>query len=171
MADEASLLRGRLPNSGYEVSAVWLEPTVYPFLGYLRAKSRLVAVALRNAPAGAVPRTPLHPQGVCGIRKAAEPLTAALPYRRGEFTTLSTASPLIVSKESFWSAVVHKKRPAALWLLAVIHILSPSFWRGAGSFGKGPSPPCCLPCVTRCRPDNPRQTAPSARFPWEAGTR
>ena len=40
----------------------------------------------------------------------------------------------------FWSAVVHKKRPAALWLLAVIHILSPSFWRGAGPFGKGPSP-------------------------------
>ena len=29
-----------------------------PFLGYLRAKSRLTAVALRNAPAGAVPRTP-----------------------------------------------------------------------------------------------------------------
>ena len=47
--------------------------------------------------------------------------------------------PLIVSKKSFWSAVPHKKRPAALWLLAVIHILSPSFWRGAGSFGKAPS--------------------------------
>ena len=35
---------------------------------------------------------PLHPQGVCGIRKAAEPLTAALPYRCGESTTLSTIS-------------------------------------------------------------------------------
>ena len=63
-----------------------------------------------------------------------------LPFRCGESTSLSTASPLSVSKESFWSAVVHKKRPAALWLLAVIHILSPSFWRGAGPFGKGPSP-------------------------------
>ena len=31
----------KLPNSGYEVSAVWFELTVYPFLGYLRAKSRL----------------------------------------------------------------------------------------------------------------------------------
>ena len=30
----------------------------FPFLGYLRAKSRLTAVALRNAPAGAVPHTP-----------------------------------------------------------------------------------------------------------------
>ena len=29
-----------------------------PFLGYLRAKSRLAAVALRNTPAGVVPRTP-----------------------------------------------------------------------------------------------------------------
>ena len=48
--------------------------------------------------------------------------------------------PLIVSKKSFWSAVPHKKRPAALRLLAVIYTLSPSFWRGAGPFGKGPSP-------------------------------
>ena len=38
------------------------------------------------------PAHTLHPQGVCSIRKAAEPLTAALPYRRGEFTTLSTVS-------------------------------------------------------------------------------
>ena len=53
VADEASLFRGRLPISGCAVSADWLEPTVYPFLGYLRAKSRLAAVALRNAPAGA----------------------------------------------------------------------------------------------------------------------
>jgi len=41
VADQASLFRGKLPNSGYEVSAVWFELTVYPFLGYLRAKSRL----------------------------------------------------------------------------------------------------------------------------------
>ena len=53
----------RLPNSGYAVSAVWLEPTVYPFLGYLRAKSRLAAVALRNTPAGVVPRTPFTRKG------------------------------------------------------------------------------------------------------------
>ena len=38
------------------------------------------------------PAHTLHPQGVCSIRKAAQPLTAALPYRRGEFTTLSTVS-------------------------------------------------------------------------------
>ena len=89
---------------------------------------------------GCSPAHTLHPQGVCSIRKAAEPLTAALPYRCGESTSLSTASPLSVSKKSFLPAVPHKKRPAALWLLAVIHILSPSFWRGAGPFGKGPSP-------------------------------
>ena len=62
-----------------------------------------------------------------------------LPFRCEESTSLSTASPLIVSKKSFWPAVVHKKRPAALWLLAVIYILSPSFWQGAGPFGKDPS--------------------------------
>ena len=38
------------------------------------------------------PAHTLHPQGVGSIRKAAEPLTAALPYRCGEFTTLSTVS-------------------------------------------------------------------------------
>ena len=72
VADQASLFRGRLPISGYKVSADWLEPTVYPFLGF--------------------PRTPCTRSGVCSIRKAAKPLTAALPYRRGEFTTLSTVS-------------------------------------------------------------------------------
>ena len=41
------------------------------------------------------PAHTLHPQGVCGIRKAAEPLTAALPYRCGEFTTLLTVSDSI----------------------------------------------------------------------------
>ena len=47
------------------------------------------------APKRACGRSPAHtlyPQGVCSIRKAAKPLTAALPYRRGEFTTLSTVS-------------------------------------------------------------------------------
>ena len=36
VADKASLFRGRLPISGYEVSTDWLEPTVYPFLGFPR---------------------------------------------------------------------------------------------------------------------------------------
>ena len=36
------------------------------------------------------PAHPLYPQGECGIRKAAEPLTAALPYRCGKFIALST---------------------------------------------------------------------------------
>ena len=39
-----------------------------------------------------IPAHTLHPQGVCSIRRAAKPLTAALPYRREEFTTLSTVS-------------------------------------------------------------------------------
>ena len=39
---------------------------------------------------GRRPAHTLHPQGVCSIRRAAKPLTAALPYRRGEFSTLST---------------------------------------------------------------------------------
>ena len=113
----------------------WVSRT-HPF--FPSRKSPLAA--LRLFPLLGFPAHTLHPQGVCSIRKAAEPLTAALPYRYGESTSLSTASPLIVSKKSFWPAVVHKKRPAAKVLLAVIYILSPSFWRGAGSFGKGPSP-------------------------------
>ena len=44
------------------------------------------------------PAHTLHPQGVCSIRKAAQPLTAALPYRRGEFTTLSTVFPVLFAK-------------------------------------------------------------------------
>ena len=45
----------------------------------------------RDTPLG-FPAHTLYPQGVCSIRKAAEPLTAALPFRRGEFTTLLTIS-------------------------------------------------------------------------------
>ena len=41
----------------------WRRIARFPFLGYLRAKSRLAAVALRNAPAGAVPRTPFTRKG------------------------------------------------------------------------------------------------------------
>jgi hypothetical protein len=36
VADQVSLFRGRLPISGCAVSADWLEPTVYPFLGFPR---------------------------------------------------------------------------------------------------------------------------------------
>ena len=43
VADEASLFRGRLPISGYKVSADWLEPTVYPFLGFPRTPFLTVA--------------------------------------------------------------------------------------------------------------------------------
>ena len=68
VADQASLFRGRLPNRGYAVSAVWSEPTVYPFWGYLRAKSRLTAVTLRNAPAGAIPHTPFTCKGYAAYR-------------------------------------------------------------------------------------------------------
>ena len=43
VADQASLFRGRLPISGYKVSADWLEPTVYPFLGFPRTPFLTVA--------------------------------------------------------------------------------------------------------------------------------
>ena len=48
--------------------------------------------ALRLFPLLGFPAHALHPQGVCSIRKAAQPLTAALPYRRGESTALLTVS-------------------------------------------------------------------------------
>ena len=64
------------PNSGHCVFAVWgpsskharfirhrRRVACFPFLGYLRAKSRLTAVALRNAPAGTVPHTPFTRKG------------------------------------------------------------------------------------------------------------
>ena len=54
----------------------------------------LLLAALRLLPLLGFPAHTLYPQGVCGIRKAAQPLTAALPYRRGEFTTLSAVSTL-----------------------------------------------------------------------------
>ena len=41
----------------------WRRSACFPFLGYLRAKSRLAAVALRNTPAGVVPRTPFTRKG------------------------------------------------------------------------------------------------------------
>ena len=63
VADEASLFRGRLPNSGYKVSAVWLEPTVYPFLSDLRAKSRLRRLRSGTRLRAAVQRTPFTRKG------------------------------------------------------------------------------------------------------------
>jgi len=45
----------------------------------------------RDTPLG-FPAHTLHPQGVCSIRKAAEPLTAAPPSPLREFTPLSTVS-------------------------------------------------------------------------------
>ena len=51
------------------------------------------------------PAHTLYPQGVCSIRKAAEPLTAALPFHRGEFTTLLTISAAaLAGRRSFASA-------------------------------------------------------------------
>ena len=41
----------------------WRRIARFPFLGYLRAKSRLTAVTLRNMPAGAVPHTPFTRKG------------------------------------------------------------------------------------------------------------
>ena len=48
--------------------------------------------ALRLFPLLGFPAHTLYPQGVCSIRSAAEPLAAALPYRRREFATLLTVS-------------------------------------------------------------------------------
>ena len=72
----AGIHRRPMPNSGHCVFAVWGPSSkqarfirhrrhfaCFPFLGYLRTKSRLVAVALRNAPAGAVPHTPFTRKG------------------------------------------------------------------------------------------------------------
>ena len=57
--------------------------TVYPFLGYLRAKCRrFAAVALRNAPAGAVPRTPFTRRGyAASVGGRAADGCPALPLR------------------------------------------------------------------------------------------
>ena len=46
---------------------------------------------VQDTPLG-FPAHTLYPQGVCSIRRAAQPLTAALPFRCGEVATLSTGS-------------------------------------------------------------------------------
>ena len=66
----------------------WVSRT-HPF--FPSRKSPLAA--LRLFPLLGFPAHTLHPQGVCSIRKAAQPLTTALPYRRGKLTTLLTISP------------------------------------------------------------------------------
>ena len=88
--------------------------TQYPLFGLSRrCIPSWVIYAPRAAFGGCAPkracgRSPAHtlyPQGVCSIRKAAEPLTAALPFRRGEFTTLLTISAAaLAGRRSFASA-------------------------------------------------------------------
>ena len=76
-------LASSAPGGASPVSPSWVISAPRAALRRLRSETRRRAQS--RAP-------PLHPQGVCGIRKAAEPLTAALPYRCGESTTLSTIS-------------------------------------------------------------------------------
>ena len=65
---------------------------LFPLLGLSPRQEPPCGGCAPKRACGRSPAHPLHPQGVCGIRKAAEPLTAALPYRCGESTTLSTIS-------------------------------------------------------------------------------
>ena len=70
----------------------WVSRT-HPF--FPSRKSPLAA--LRLFPLLGFSAHTLHPQGVCGIRRAAKPLTAALPYHRREFTILLTVSCFFIS--------------------------------------------------------------------------
>ena len=83
----------------------WVSRT-HPF--FPSRKSPLAA--LRLFPLLGFSAHTLHPQGVCSIRKAAQPLTAALPYRRGEFTTLST----VLSVRQTADAFLHAESRSAL---------------------------------------------------------
>ena len=83
----------------------WVSRT-HPF--FPSRKSPLAA--LRLFPLLGFPAHTLHPQGVCSIRKAAQPLTAALPYRRGEFATLST----VLSVRRTADAFLHAESRSAL---------------------------------------------------------
>ena len=67
---------------------------LFPLLGLSPRQEPPCGGCAPKRACGRSPAHPLHPQGVCGIRKAVQPLTAALPYRRGEFTTLSAVSTL-----------------------------------------------------------------------------
>ena len=80
---ETGKLSGGAPGCIYNgVSLLGLSPRQEPPYGGCAPKHAC----------GRRPAHTLHPQGVCSIRRAAKPLTAALPYRRGEFSTLSTDS-------------------------------------------------------------------------------
>ena len=70
----------------------WVSRT-HPF--FPSRKSPLAA--LRLFPLLGFSAHTLHPQGVCGIRRAAKPLTTALPYHRREFTILLTVSCFFIS--------------------------------------------------------------------------
>ena len=65
---------------------------LFPLLGLSPRQEPPCGGCAPKRACGRSPAYTLHPQGVCGIRKATEPLTAALPYRCGESTTLSTIS-------------------------------------------------------------------------------
>ena len=65
---------------------------LFPFLGLSPRQEPPCGGCAPKRACGRSPAHTLHPQGVCSIRKAAQPLTAALPYLRGEFTTLSTVT-------------------------------------------------------------------------------
>lgn len=77
--------------------------------------------ALHPFPLLGFPAHTLYPQGACGIRKAAEPLTAALPYRCGEFTTLLTVCAVIFQGETgltflppVWRCLIKNRDVSAL---------------------------------------------------------
>ena len=82
---------GSLPRNGLAFSATGGASPVSPSWVIYAPRAAFGGCAPKRA-CGRSPAHTLYPQGVCSIRKAAEPLTAALPYRRGEFTTLLTIS-------------------------------------------------------------------------------
>ena len=82
---------GSLPRNGLAFSATGGASPVSPSWVISALRAAFGGCAPKRA-CGRSPAHTLHPQGVCSIRRAAKPLTAALPYRRGKFTTLSTVS-------------------------------------------------------------------------------
>ena len=82
---------GSLPRNGLAFSATGGASPVSPSWVIYAPRAAFGGCAPKRA-CGRSPAHTLYPQGVCRIRKAAEPLTAALPFHRGEFTTLLTIS-------------------------------------------------------------------------------
>ena len=70
--------------------------------------------ALRLFPFLGFPAHTFYPQGVCGIRRAAQPLTAALPYRHGNFITSSTNRRAIRRVFFYFKPLPHEPGHAAL---------------------------------------------------------